>query len=855
MSLSNNHSPRHDNLPVPFTKFIGRKHEITRVKELLSDHRLVTLSGSGGCGKTRLGLRVASELQGHFPDGIWLTEFASIAEAELVTRAVAATLGVREQAERPISETLMSHLKSYEVLLILDNCEHLVDAVAQLSASLLESCPEIHILATSREPLGVPGEMVWTVPPLSLPDPQPWRGPGGEQVALVSYQQSEAMQLFAVRAAAASPGFQLNAENASWVAGICRRLDGIPLAIELAAARLRAFTVRQIAERLDDRFHLLTSRLRTVPLRHQTLEAALDWSFQLLLEPEQIILRRLSVFAGEWTLEAAEAVCSGGTAAGGSTSAGGITPTEVMDEISSLVDKSFVVVGSSPDTRRYRYLETIRQYAHEKLVEAGEVTAVRDRHLDYFLNWVEMNAAHLSGPEQSAWLESFAAEHDNIRFALEWSHSSPDRAALGLRLAAACGRFWRLHGDFREGRERLNTMLRLSDPQEHTNARAWALLWSANLAYLQTDYPAVQALAQEGLEISRQLGTEGELGVARALDLLGELATEIGDYKTAAVLIEDALNIYRALHEKRGIAEMLMQLGWAAMRDGDYARAETLINESLPLIRELEESSLLGEVLSGLGELAVRLGKYEQANRLLEESLALRRALNERWGVAASLGTLGWAALLQRDYERMREVMGESLSIRIEIGERGGTAWCLEKLAEAAILQAQSLPNPHRRHALQRAVQVFAAAASLRAPLQSTIDPADQPEYERILRDLRGTLGETAFESDWDEGVALPLAEVVDLALTPALSPIDAASLSSAQVDKAKYGGLTAQERTVAVWIAKGNSNREIAKVMNVQVKTVETYVTRILNKLGFDSRVQIATWVLEIGLQEQEAH
>ncbi len=361
---------------------------------------------------------------------------------------------------------------------------------------------------------------------------------------------------------------RLNAENAPWIAGICRRLDGIPLAIELAAARLRAFSVRQIAERLDDRFHLLTSRLRTTPLRHQTLEAALDWSFQLLSEPEQIMLRRLSVFAMEWTLEAAEAVCSDGSGA-----IGGLPAAEVMDALSNLVDKSLVMVDSSLAGQRYRFLETIRQYAYQKLGEAGEANRVRDNHLDYFMGWVELNAAHLSGPNQVAWLDSFAADHDNIRSALEWSHSSPDRIRQGLRLAAACGRFWRLHGDFSEGRERLNTLLRLSDPQDRTNPRAWALLWSANLAYLQSDYPALQALAQEGLQICRQLGPAGKQGVARALNLLGELATEVGDYQTAATLIEDSLNVYRSLNEKRGIAEMLMRLGWAAMRAGDYPRA------------------------------------------------------------------------------------------------------------------------------------------------------------------------------------------------------------------------------------------------------------------------------------------
>lgn len=850
MSNSLNQLVPLDNLPVPLTTFVGRRQEINRVKELLSENHLLTLTGTGGCGKTRLGLQVATELLGDFQDGIWLTEFASITEEELVDRAVASTLRLREQAGRPIGETLTRHLKSREVLLIFDNCEHLIMAIAHLSAALLESCPKIRVLATSRESLGVPGEIIMMVQPLSLPDPQPWRGPDGEKSVLANYQQSEAIQLFAARASAASPGFQMDAENAPWIAGICRRLDGIPLAIELAAARLRAFSVWQIAERLDSRFHLLTSNLRTTPLRHQTLEAALDWSFNLLSETEKIMLRRLSVFAIEWTLEAAEAVCSGG-----SIEMSGITEAEVMDSLSNLVDKSLVMVDSSLANQRYRFLETIRQYAYQTLVDAGEENIIRDNHLGYFLHWVEKNAAHLSGPDQSTWLDSFAAEHDNIRSALEWSHSSADRIGLGLRLGAACGRFWRLHGDFSEGRKRLTTMLHLSDPKDRTSARAWALLWNANLAYLQSDYPAVQELAQEALEICLELGPEGKPGVGRAFDLLGELATEIGDYQSAATLIENSLNIYRSLNDKRGIAEMLMQLGWAAMRAGDYAKAESLINESLPSIRELGENSLLGEVLSGMGELAVRQGKFDQADKLLAESLVLRRALGERWGVAASLGTLGWAALLQRDYQRMRETMGESLNIRIEIGERGGTAWCFEKLAEAAILQAQPLPYLYRLQAFERAVKVFAAASALRVPLQSVIDPIDQPEYERKLSELRDGLGDAAFKTAWHQGQILPLIEVVDLALAPELPPIDAASLSDAQVSKAKFGGLTSQERKVAVLISQGKTNREIAKMMSVQVKTIETYVTRILNKLDFDSRVQIATWVMKVGLEDRDNH
>lgn len=844
MASASNTTPQSGNLPLPLSTFVGRKDEIRQVRQLLAAHRLLTLTGPGGAGKTRLALRVGRKLQADYKDGVWLVEFASLTAAELVPQAVAAALGLREEAGQQPAAALTTHLQARSALLVLDNCEHLVEACARIAVSLLASCPELRLLATSREPLGVPGEALWMVPPLSLPAPQPWRTPAGATESLAAYRQSEALQLFVARAETAFPGFQLTAGNGPWVAQICRRLDGIPLAIELAAARVRTFSVRQIAERLDDRFQLLSSGARTAPVRHQALEATLDWSYALLTAAARTVFERLSVFAGGWTLAAAEAICAGE----------GLAAAEVPQFLAELVDKSLVMVEVTPGRRRYRLLETIRQYARQQLAESGETAAVWDRHLAYYADWAERAAPHLRGQEQPALLEHFAAEHDNLRAALAWSQKAEERTEAGLRLAAACGHYWRLRGYLGEGRQHLTALLSLPGAQARTRARAWALLWAANLAYLQSDYAATRSLAEEGLAISRELGARGRTGVARALDLLGELATEVGDYEAAPALFEEALAIYRELDETRGIADMLLQLGWAAMRTGAYREADLLLNESLPLLTALDESALLGLVLAGLGELAIRQGNLEQAEERLEESLSLRRELGDRWGIATALGSLGWVALLRRDFERMRALLGESLALRQEIGDRGGCAWCLEKLAEALTVEAQALPAAHRQRALVQAARIFGAADALRAPLDSVVDPADQAAYERTVAAVREAVGEGPFSAAWDEGSKWSLARMIEEALAPALPPDVAATLSGAEAERVKYGGLSPRERQTAALIARGKANREIAEMMVVQVKTIETYVTRILNKLGFDSRVQIATWALEVGLLEEAA-
>ena len=827
------------NLPGALSSFVGRRREIAAVRQLLGEYRLLTLTGPGGCGKTRLALRVADDERSAYPDGVWLIEFAPLADEALVPQAVAATLGVAEQAGVPLADSLAQYLQGRRALLLFDNCEHLVVGCARLAATLLTRCPEARVLATSREPLGVPGEGTWVVPPLSLPDAQPWQSPVGAAQALAAYEQSEAVQLFVARARASLASFELSVANGPWTAEICRRLDGMPLAIELAAARVRSYSVRDIAARLDDRFQLLTGRLRTVPLRQQTLEATLAWSHDLLSEEERIVFRRLAVFASGWTLDAAEAICADGVIVAGG----------VIDLLSNLVDKSLVVVESQPDRQRYHYLETIRQYAHDRLSTAAEVGATRDRHLDYFVQWAEANAPNLFEAEQPEWLERFDSEHDNLRAALDWSYANEEKRERNLRLATACGRFWQSRGFFLEGRERLQAALKAVGGPNRSAPRAQALVWVAELAYAQSDYAVTVSMAEEALAIARELDPPAMRIITWSLNLLGRAATEMGDYARAGGFFEEALAIHRERDERTGIASMLMELGWAAMRGGENDRAEAYLDEAVLMARQLSDVFLLAFALAASGELAIRQERFDRATDLLEECLASRRILGDQWGIAVSLGSLGWAALRQHDFDRARQMLGESLEIRMAIGDKGGIAWCLEKLAEVVAREAQARPAPPPPHALEQAVCLLGAAHHLREPLHSVIDMADLPGYNRLVGELRAALDDAAFDVCWAEGSRLSLAEVRGLALERVVLPAGPAALPAANQAGADYGGLSARERETAALIAQGKSNREIAGQMTVGVKTVETYVTRILNKLGFESRVQIALWAVERGL------
>jgi len=547
-----------NNLPVRLTSFIGREAEIAGLKELIAENRLVTLTGAGGVGKTRLALQVAADLLDGHPDGVWWVDLARITDAGLVPNAVAAALGVKENPRQPLVDTLKNDLRAKRTLILLDNCEHVVAACAELADALLHACPSLSILATSREPLGVEGEAPWRVPSLTLPDEK-------ALPAIESLTQYEAVRLFIERAIAVRPNFQVTNENAPAVAQICHRLDGIPLAMELAAARTRMMTPEQIAEGLMDRFHLLTGGVRTLLPRQQTLQASVDWSYNLLAEDERALLRRLSVFVGSFTLDAAEQVGS----------ADGIDPQQVLELLSRLVDRSLVQVEEAGAEARHRLLETIRQYGRDRLAESGrdrlgepsEETTVRTRHLDFYVALAERAEPELEGAGLMMWLERLDLELGNLRAALDWSAQTPE-ADKGLRLASALWLFWIVRGDLSEGRSRFDVALSPGDGDPLLRARALCAV--GQLENYHGDVVASHAFAEEALRIARRLGDKRIIG--RALGALGWAAIFL-DPPSAPALFEEAIELYRETGDAWGLVDALYGFGLSQWLAGDLALA------------------------------------------------------------------------------------------------------------------------------------------------------------------------------------------------------------------------------------------------------------------------------------------
>ncbi|HEU4758573.1 MAG TPA: tetratricopeptide repeat protein [Dehalococcoidia bacterium] len=631
------------NLPVQLTSFIGREGEMMEAKRLLSASRLLTLTGSGGAGKTRLALQVAADLLDEYADGVWLVELAALADPALVPQAVASALRLREAPGQIIADTLSEHLSDKSLLLVLDNCEHLVDGCAPLVEALLRACPALRVLATSRESLGVAGETVWRVPSLSLPEAEAvaaW-----EKVA-----ESGAVRLFVDRARLGRPSFALTRQNAPAVTLLCRRLDGMPLAIELAAARLKVLSVEEVAARLDDRLRLLASDIRTVPARQQTLRATMDWSYELLTDDERVLFNRLSVFAGGFALEAAEAVCAGDS----------IEQSEVLELLARLVDKSLVVVEEQGGDTRYRFLETVRQYGAEKLAEAGEAGAVRGRHGDWFLGLVERAQPQMEGVGQVEWLDRLEMEQENLREALQWSTEGGD-AELGLRLSAGMLDFWVYRGFLSEGRSWLDGALERAG-EVPTVARARALNAVGFLARYQGDYAAARSLLDEGLALSRHVGDVAV--IARSFNHLGILACDEDEVERAIDLFDQSLALYRQLGEKRGIAALLHNLAEVAQEQGDYGRALPLSEESLKLGREIDDKRITGTALHNLGLIAQGRQDYLRAGALHRESMVVRRELGDKEGIAECLEAFAGIALAQAQLQRAARLCGAAEALR-----------------------------------------------------------------------------------------------------------------------------------------------------------------------------------------------
>ncbi len=725
-----------NNLPIQVTSLIGRESELVEIKRLLQTTHLLTLTGVAGSGKTRLALQVAAESINQFRDGVFFVALAPITEPSLVASTLAQALGVAESAGRSIHDSLKEYLQARHLLLVLDNFEQVISATPLL-VELLAACRQLTLLVTSREGLRVRGEREYPVPPLALPNLT-------ELPPLESVSQYPAIELFIQRAQAIKPDFHLTNETAPAVAEICYRLEGLPLAIELAAARIKLLPPRALLARLEHRLEVLTGGARDLPARQQTLRNAIAWSYDLLDENGQQFFRRLSVFVGGCTVDAAVAVAQ-------DRGEGERGPDSVLDQLSSLLDKSLLreVEGANGEAR-FVMLELLREFGGEQLEASGEPEMIRHRHANFFLALAE---ASLDGAEQVQSMNRLEQEHDNLRAALEWGRRAEGAGELCLRLASALGLFWEVRGYFSEGRQRLSAVLAMQAAQGRTAARAQLLARAAELAFRQSDYPATLALAGESLAICREVGDKR--GIASALIKLGNAATEAGDYATAQRFLEEALTIWRELGDKHGTARALINLGWAALRPGDYQLASARLEEALALSRELGDTRGIGFALSGLGEVAMRQGAYARATRLVEESLELRRQIGNKWGVGVSLGTLGWVALRERDWNRAVARLGESLDVRREIGDKSGSAWCLERLAEMAMAQGQA----------EKAVRVFGAATALRASIGSVMDPVDQPESASELAALRARLGEERFAAAWAEGRSLTMDQAIEYAL------------------------------------------------------------------------------------------
>ena len=694
-SPTNVSQARLTNLPLALTSFVGRTEEMREIPHLLTTKRLVTLTGAGGCGKTRLALEVAGGLVARYPDGVWLVELAPVYDPSLVSQTIANTLGLSERPDQPVLTLLKSYLHPRRCLLVWDNCEHLIEECAQVTASLLQTCPFLTILATSRQALHVFGEVQRHV--RSLPTPDPTRlssSPIDLDRVLAEYP---AIHLFVERAQTVEPRFVLTSENLPTVAQVCWRLDGVPLAIELAAARVHALSIETIAARLDHRFQLLTTGNRVSLPRQQTLRATVDWSYDLLAETDRVLLPRLSIFAGSFTLEAAEGICAGED----------LAAADILPALVRLVDQSLVEVAEGEETARYRLLETIREYARERLVTAGEVDVVRRQHCTWYLEWAKEGERHIWGAEQKIWLDRFEREHDNLRAVLQFCLEND--VASGLHLASYLHRFWLDREHLGEGQRWLEELL--SQRNQDLDARGLALV----------------AL--------------GRLKVAKA------------DHRGAVLALNEGLPLVRLQRQSRDVVYALQWMGAALASIGDIERAEAFLMESIEVAGRTGDLDLHGVSVGYLGALAFMRGDIRRASSLYLESLALSREAGGLRGVSWMQRTLAMQARMDGDRCQEAKLLRESLSLSWQIGHGVGIGAALKYLAVFA----------QQDHHYQRAVTMIAAASRDSLP---ALNPAlEGTDWQESLVMCREALGDEAFAQAWAEGQAMTLEHAVGYAL------------------------------------------------------------------------------------------
>lgn len=757
------------NLPAELTTFVGRRHQLQEIKSALAAARLVTLVGTGGVGKTRLALRSAADLRRGIPDGVWLVELAGLEDAELVTQTVMISLGLRDESSQwPVSR-LIEYVASKRLLLVLDNCEHLLDACAVLADAVLREAPSLRILATSTQALGVNGETVVQVGPLSVPDPDGRTAP--DRIA-----QSEAVALLVERAREAGAPFEVTQDNQAVVVELARRLDGIPLAIELASVRLRTLGLEQLVERLNDRFQLLVGSSRTAPLRHQTLEATIAWSHDLLGPADRAVLRRLSVFAGSFSLEAAEKVGQAVTA----------TRFSALDVLTNLVERSFVVREGTSARARYRLHETMREFALLRLREAGEEAIAKDAHRSFYSSLCRATEFDLARPDvasQLALLDELDLEADNIRAALRHCLADPDGAALGLAMAAGLGQHWR-HRAVSEGIYWIDGLLARRGGDEAI--RSHALYVKITLAVVQGDRTAGLEAVAEATAIARRLKDDGLL--VRILANQAALEVLAGDLSAARATSADATTLAARLGDDMSFIAAAQSQAFLAFVDADFTRMRDV----------------------GLA------------------AAARSRQCNEIFMLSVHLTSAGMGALMLGDHAAAEAALIEALDASLIVDDRPGLAMRMEALASAAAMAGSA----------QRAAELLGASETLRRAIGAQPSPFTMPLVAKAREQSTAVLGEARFNKAFEAGANLDREGAVGLALGKKVAR-DLRSATDRRPDP-----LGKREREVATLIAEGLSNKEIATRLFLSERTVETHVYNILNKLGFNSRVSIASWV-----------
>lgn len=783
-------------LSVPLSRFIGREQELSEIRQRLAEHRLVTLTGAGGIGKTRLAVEAAIAERNRFADEVWLVELASLTRADLVGEKTASILGLPENTDLPVTEQLAAFLQDKHLLLVMDNCEHVLDECARLVTFLLARCPRLTVLATSREPLSIGGEVLLRVPPLRLPDSSAPLDEG-----LLDY---DAVKLFVDRAQAAEPSFrfsEVTAGTAGAVVEICRRLDGIPLALELAAVRVRGLGVADLAARLDQRFQILTEGDRTALPRQQTLHAMIDWSARLLPEAEQVLLRRLGVFRGGFVAVAAESVCAGAYHDPREVSHGRgfLAPEAILPHLLHLLNAS--LVQWDPATGRYDLLETIRLFCLEHLTEAGESAYVRHRHLLWYLQWAEQGAPLLIGPGQAAWIAQLEQEQENVRAALEWAIAA-GRAEEAARLALAVWPFWQRPTSLREGLRWLEQILALD---------------AANAA---TPLPTTLR--------------------PRLYNALGVLSANSSQFERATAYHAEALRLWSEMGDRAGMAQALLDSGWQQFREAHIPQAIQCGEESLALARDQGDQRAIALALSLKSTAMLRVGQVEEALPAVEESLALWRELGETRNLSSAIVNMALVESRRGHHEQAKSLLAEAFRLLVQVGPYQ------RMMGHQMALLELALQSSDQRAGARVAAQVLGMLAAIQARVGRPSPWWGAPMQGDIAR-VRGLLGDRPFDQAFAEGQQMTLADLARLAeQICAPAPARTAIQSSPSAAAPMQGRLTARELEVLHLVAGGLTNAQVAQALSVTSHTVNAHLTAIYGKLGVTSRAGAIRYALE---------